>query len=93
MIVLTNSGGIASTWLWNGSLRRGYLVCLIIHIAGVVFTVLTDLYVLYDRRARKAPGSKSKRRLEEARQRYPGASEEQLRELLGDQHPDFVLEL
>ncbi|PWN27100.1 MFS general substrate transporter [Jaminaea rosea] len=93
MIVLTNSGGIASTWLWNGTLRRGYLVCLIIHIAGVVFTVLTDLYVFYDRRARKVEGSRSKVKLEEARQRYSGASEEQLRELLGDQHPDFVLEL
>lgn len=93
MIVFTNSGGIASTWLWNKSERRGFLVNLILHIVGITLTVLTDLYVAYDRRVRRRDGNKYVRKLEEAKQRYPGATEGQLKELLGDQHPEFRLEL
>ncbi|CAO1633955.1 unnamed protein product [Parajaminaea phylloscopi] len=93
MIVFTNSGGIASTWLWNGATSTGFLVNLILHIVGLFVVVLLELYVLWDRSRRGKEGSRERKLLEESAAKWPGATQEQLRELLGDEHPEFRLEL
>lgn len=90
MIVFTNSGGILSTWLWNGKASKGFLINLILHIVGLLTVLLTEAYVLWDRRTKAAKGQQL---VQKATHRWPGASEEQIRELLGDEHPDFKLEL
>lgn len=95
MIVFTNSGGILSTWLWNGSFEKGYLVNLILGIVGFCFTILLEIYVLWHRRHCRAirESGKEPRKVAETRTKYPGASERQIRQWLGDEHPDFRLEL
>lgn len=57
MIVFTNFGGTASTWLWNDAASKGFLVNLVLHIVGLALFGILEVNVLYDRARRVKPGS------------------------------------
>lgn len=95
MIVFTNSGGILSTWLFPDAdaprFFHGYRVNLALNILGFVLTLVLEGYIWWERK-QKAEGKKGRKEVEETKRQWPGASDEQVREWLGDRHPDFKRE-
>lgn len=92
-IVFTNSGGLASVWMWPSQeaprFKTGFLTNLILLVVVVVGLTLLEGLVLLDRR-RKAAG-KNDWMVEELR--AEGYSEKRIRIDLGDRHPDFRIML
>lgn len=89
-IVCTNSGGITSTWLFNDNeaprYARGFLVNLCLNAASIVIVTLAELYMVWEMKQRR--NGKRDHRVRRLREQH-GWSDFQIREYLGDQHPDF----
>lgn len=79
LIVFTNSGGIASTWLFQPNeaprYRRGYLVNLIMGVVGALLMVVAELYIIWENKQRRA--GKRDWRVTELRQK--GMSDAEIR--------------
>jgi hypothetical protein len=91
-IILSNSGAIVSTWLdfpTTGTVRyaRGIRINLAMAVVGLAMVVAIEAYVWFDRK-QKAAGKRDWKVLQ-ARERFPGATDEQIREYLGDEAPEF----
>lgn len=88
-IVCTNSGGIASVWLWKNReaprYARGFLVNLGLNVGALVLVTVAELYMIWETKARKA--GKRDYRVTDLKQQ--GWSDAKIREYLGDQHPEF----
>lgn len=95
MIILTdNCGGLTSSWLFKKAEKpkytRGLTVNLAVAAAGVVFVSLIEALVYYEQWMR-AKGRRDERAL--ALQRSTNWTPEDIRAYLGDDHPEYQLEL
>ena len=95
MIILTdNCGGLASSWLFNKSEKpkytRGLASNLAVSALGVLVVILIEILVYYERSMR-ARGKRDERALQ--LQRSTHWTPEEVREYLGDDHPEYRLEL
>ncbi|KAJ1028371.1 hypothetical protein NDA16_001538 [Ustilago loliicola] len=89
-IVFTNSGGITSTWLFYNNeaprFKRGFLANLCLNYAALVLVSLAELYMLWETKQRKA----GKRDYRVNDLKALGWGDANIREYLGDQHPEFT---
>lgn len=95
LIVFTNSGGLTSSWLFPKSdakslYHRGNLVSLILQAVGTMLVLLLAAYYLYERKQRES--GKRDHRVFALREKYHW-TDEQIRLYLGDEHPEYMLEL
>lgn len=92
-ITLTNSGGLASTFMWPTTeaprFQTGFLTNLILMIVTLLCITLLELYIIWENN-KKAQG-KNDHLVEDLRAQ--GFSEKRIRIDLGDQHPDFKVML
>lgn len=95
MIILTdNCGGLASSWLFKKSEKpkytRGLASNLAVATLGVLIVMVIETLVYYERSMR-ACGKRDERALQ--LQRTTNWTAEEMREYLGDDHPEYRLEL
>ena len=94
MIVFTNCGGLTSSWLFPAAEKPKYTRGLATNIAmsslGALLIVVIELLIYYERQLR-ARGKRDERVL--TLHRDTQWQRAQLREYLGDDHPEYRLEM
>lgn len=95
IIILDNCSGLASAWLFNTKTEaprftRGISTNLAMSVLGLILATILELLIMHERRQR-ARGRRDEAVL--ALYKRTRWTEEQLREYMGDDHPEFHLEL
>ena len=95
IIILDNCSGLASAWLFNTKTEaprftRGISTNLALSVLGLILATILELLIMHERRQR-ARGRRDEAVL--ALYKRTRWTEEQLREYMGDDHPEFHLEL
>lgn len=95
LIVFTNCSGLTSSWLFNTKTEspdftRGISTNLAIAALGMVISTAIELSILYERKQRQA-GRRDERVV--SLYQKTGWSNDHMRLYMGDDHPDYHLEL
>lgn len=95
IIILDNCSGLASSWLFNSKTEaprftRGVATNLAVAAFGLIVATAIELLVYYERKQRKS-GRRDDRVIELYKK--TGWSPEQLRDYMGDDHPEYYLEM
>lgn len=92
-VLFTNSGGLASVWMWPTEdapgFKTGFLANLILLIVCLLCLALLEVLIMIDTRNKEA--GKNDHLVEELRAK--GYSEKRIRIDLGDRHPSFRMML